>query len=364
MNSRVRWTLGAVGALLALAVPGTAQAAKQTVFMGTPPASQKSFQSTGSDVNAFFPSSVRIRRGDTVSFVPVGFHTADFPPAGGSPIPLLSPTGDVASGVNDAAGIPFWFNSQPLLGFDPRLLKSGFGKTYVKGALRVSSGLPLADKPKPMNVRFPRSGSFTYFCSVHPGMKGTVRVVGQGQGVPTARSNARRVAAQAAAALKTARSLAKNTKPAANTVSLGADGKGGVHFFGMLPGKLTVAAGTTVKFAMPTRSTEVHTATFGPGDPSKDPAKDPANYLAPIAKTFEGAPFIDPRGTYPSQPPGSPPAALSPALHGNGFWSSGGLDTSSASPLPASGSVTFTTAGTYKFYCLIHTFMAGTITVQ
>jgi plastocyanin len=41
------------------------------------------------------------------------------------------------------------------------------------------------------------------------------------------------------------------------------------------------------------------------------------------------------------------------------------LDSSSTTPaLPSSNSVTFSTAGTYTFYCLIHPFMKGTVTVQ
>ena len=56
--------------------------------------------------------------------------------------------------------------------------------------------------------------------------------------------------------------------------------------------------------------------------------------------------------------------AVNPTLHGNGFWNSGALDTVSATPLPKSASVKFDTPGTYTYYCLIHPFMRGTITVQ
>ena len=52
------------------------------------------------------------------------------------------------------------------------------------------------------------------------------------------------------------------------------------------------------------------------------------------------------------------------ATHGNGFWNSGALDSNSKSPLPANASLKFDTAGTYTFYCLIHPFMRGTVTVQ
>jgi plastocyanin len=51
-------------------------------------------------------------------------------------------------------------------------------------------------------------------------------------------------------------------------------------------------------------------------------------------------------------------------LHGNGFWNSGVLDGSSATPLPNSSKVTFGAPGTYNFYCLIHPFMKGSVVVQ
>lgn len=357
MTLRFRWALFALAGT-ALAVPAGADAATKSVFMGTPPASQKTFEKTGSDVNAFFPSSIRVRAGDSVAFTPVGFHSIDFPAAGGRPLALIAPTGKKITGVSDAAGIPFWFNNADQLGFDKRLLTMKFGKTLSKGATRVGSGLPLGDKLKPFKVRFARSGTFTYFCNVHPKMKGTVRVVSKSSPVPSARADALRVKQQAAAALAVAKKLRGSVTPPANTVSVGAEGKGGVTFFGFLPDKLTVPTGTTVKFAMPATSTEDHTATTGPGDADKA-----TTYLGAIAKSFQGAVF-DGRATYPSEVPGTPPAGLSPALHGNGYWNSGVMDALAASPLPAENSVRFTTPGTYNFVCLIHTFMKGTVTVQ
>jgi plastocyanin len=343
---------------VALAIPCAAQAATRSVYMGVPPASQKAFEKASSDVNAFFPVNVRIHKGDAVSFEPVGFHTVDMPASGG-PLPLVSPTGKKVASSLDAAGLPFWFNARDEIGFDKRLLTSNFGKTLVKGAVRINSGLPLARKPKPMRVRFDKAGLYTYYCNIHPGMKGTVRVVGRGTPVPSPKSDAARVKAQVAKALAAALAIPKMTKPAANTISVGAEGKGGVSYFGMLPNTLTVPAGTRVTFAMAAGSSDIHTATFGPGDPDKK-----TSYLGAIAASFQGSPVLDARGVYPSEPPGSPTAELTPTIHGNGFWNTGIMDAVAASPLPASGAVTLTTPGTYQFVCVIHTFMKGTITVQ
>jgi plastocyanin len=356
MTSKLRWTICAAAAL-ALAAPNAAQAAKKTVFMGIPPAAGKAFEKTGSDVNAFFPSSVAVHAGDTVSFAPVGFHSVDLPAPGGTPLGLVSPTGKKVS-AGDEAGIPFWFDTAPELGFDKGLLQASFGKTFVKGATRIASGLPLGEKLKPMNVRFPKAGTYTYFCNIHPGMKGSVRDVGKRSPVPSAKADALRVKLQTAAALAVAKRLPTVTKPPANTISVGAGGAGGVELFAFVPDKLTVPAGTTVSFAMSAKSRDVHTATTGPG-----PADKPATYLGKLAASFDGA-VLDGRAAYPSELPGTPPAALSPALHGNGFWSSGIMDAAAASPLPASGSVTLSTPGTYRFVCLIHPFMKETITVR
>ena len=346
-----------VMAAAALAAPAAAGAATKTVTMGMTPKQGKVLQrQLASDANQFFPRNVTVNAGDTVTFLPFGFHNADFPKRGGDPLSLIAP-GAATSGVVDAAGAAFWFNGQPALGINPPLLKSNFGKTLkYTGAKAVNSGLPLANRPKPFKVRFPRAGKFTYFCSVHPGMKAKVRVKKSGVAIPSKRADARAVARQVDKALKSARKLRKADAPD-NTVLLGAADRSGVEYFGMLPERLTVPVGTTVNFVMSKPSFEVHSATFGPGDAEKDPN----SYLGQLAASFEGAEF-DPRATYPSEPPGTT-ASFTSALHGNGFWNTGLLD-STPSPVPASGRVTFAQAGSFSYICVIHPFMKGTVIVQ
>jgi len=348
-----------IAGVMALAVPGAASAATKVVNMGVPPASQKAFQPTGSDVNDFFPHGTTVHVGDSIKFAPVGFHTVDLAPKGGLPLSLFSPVGKV-SNENDAAGKPFWFNGQDQFGFSPALLSSTFGKklTY-NGRKRVDSGLPLANKPKPLTVKFKKSGTFTYYCDIHPGMKGKVTVKPAKAKVPSKKADAKVVKAQVKAALRIAQGLQKKTTPA-NTVDVGEAGPHGVEYYGFLPGTVTVPVGTTLQFRMTKGSYEDHTATTGPGDPENDPN----SYLGQVAGTFQGpGPFLG-QATYPSEQPGGAAATLTPTLHGNGFWNSGVLDTSNATPLPASGSVKFGAKGDYQFYCLIHPFMHGTVKVQ
>jgi plastocyanin len=346
-------------AALALAGPAGASAATKTVDAGTPPSAAKQFEKLGADVNAFFPSTVTVNVGDTVKFNPVGFHNADFPKKGGTRQALLTPTGQKAAGVNDAAGAAFWFNGLDTVGFNKALLPPGlFGKTVTyTGAKAINSGLPLLPKPKPYKIRFTKAGTFNYFCDIHPGMKGTVRVLGKGRKVPTAKQDAERKKAQIAAALKTTKSL-QSTKPATGTVSVGAAGPHGEEIFAFFPSKVTVPVGSTLRFEMAKASFEAHTATTGPGNPEKE--RD--SYLGKLAATFE-SPVLDPIAVYPSDAPPAVPG-LTPSSHGNGFWNSGVIDNDSASPVPSAASVRFDAAGTYDFYCLIHPFMKGTVTVQ
>jgi plastocyanin len=347
-----------VAAVVVLAIPAGASAATKVVDMGLPTAQQKSFQGQFADVNDFFPHGTTIRVGDAVRFVPTGFHTVDLPAGGGRPLGVLAPAG-TTSGVVDAAGAAFWFNGQPMLGFNPALVRGIFGKKVAyTGAKRVESGLPLSERPKAFTVRFTKTGTYTYYCDLHDGMKGTVRVVAKSHKVPSAKADAKALKEQVASALKTAKALG-NTTVAPGNVSLGASGKGGVERFAMFPATQTVAVGTTLRFSMSASSYEVHTATFGLGDP----LNQPTSYLGDLVARFQNDPVTPSQAVYPSDPPGTV-ASLSPTLHGNGFWSSGQLDVSSTSPLPNSNAVKFTAPGTYTFYCLIHPFMKGTVTVQ
>src|SRR3954452_17603773 len=342
----------------ALILPGVAQAAQKDVSLGPTRTASKALQSTGSDVNDFFPHETKIHVGDTVRFVPNGFHTVDLAGRRRSKAPLITPVPQTISGAVDAANAPFWFNGQPQLGFNRQLLRSAFGKSRnYDGSKGVLSGLPISEKPKPMTVKFNKTGTFRYFCDVHPGMTGIVRVVSSSSTVPSPAQDRRTLRRQVASTLVTAKAVAKTPAPGNNTVDIGADGKGNVSLFAFIPSALTVPNGTTVTFRMNAK-TEIHTATIGPGDP----IKEPQSYLGQVAAGLAG-PVLDPRGVYPSDPPGAL-AALTTTSHGNGFWNSGALDRDRTTrTVPPSNAVRFSAPGVYQVYCMIHPFMHATVTV-
>jgi plastocyanin len=189
-----------------------------------------------------------------------------------------------------------------------------------------------------------------------------VRVVRKARRIPTARADKKALNKQLKRDLKQARNLVNTTSVPANTVDVGASsGKSHVEYYGMLPGSLTVKAGTTLTFRMGPSSVEDHTAAFGPDNPGAQPP-NPTGYLTTLAGTFQGPGPFDPRAVWASDPP-SPTPTLTPTSHGNGFWNTGVMDNANGSPLPPSGKVTFSTPGTYNYYCLIHTNMHGIIKV-
>jgi plastocyanin len=359
MGSRVRpWVAVAIVGvgLVSLPAVASAKAAKVSavVYAGPPPLTNsiartlvpKSFRQYNPDINAFFNARTTINAGQTVSFRVLGFHSVDLAGPSNTDLPLLVPGATVTS-TNDAAGNPFWFNGKvPNLGLNPQLLAPGHPTSY-NGSTRADSGLA---PRKPWNVTFTKPGVYKFFCDVHPGMIGYIVVKAKGKAVPTTNQNQATEVKTVVRDIKVAKKLAK-TKIPKDTVDLGEGASDGVELYAMFPATLTVSAGTVVSFVMPKHSDEVHTATFGP-----------PSYLNPLIKAVGSAPVFPPQAIYPSD--ATMPLVLTPTSHGNGFVNTGALTQDASTHLPSSGTIDFTTPGTYHYQCLIHPFMHGTIIVK
>ena len=348
-------TAGVLVAFAVLAAPATAGAATKTVQAGPFGAAPKQFQDAVGDANAFFRRTVTIHRGDRVRWKLNGFHTVTFAPPGGPPPALFVPDPSTpVAGVNDAAGVPFWFNGQPSLRPNPSVLAPQGGNTFDPSELH-NSGLPLGDgPPEPYRLRFRRKGTFDYLCVIHPGMEGKVRVVGRNREIASKRKDRREARRQQKVTLERVQRLTTGlgTEDLEKTIQAGNDRRSGATVFKFFPQAPSYRVGDTVTLQMPTRSTEAHTFTFGPKD-----------YNEQIANALLGE-TIEPRGAYPSEPPPAGVPTITPATHGNGFYNSGILDSDSASPLPSSTKVTFGAPGSYALICLIHPFMTATVTVN
>ena len=311
------------------------------------------------DANAFFPRRITVHTGDRVRWAFDGFHTVTFPARGQTPPAFVVPDMQrPVQGLTDAAGAPFWFNGQPTLIANPMAAAPVGPRTY-DGSTYVNSGVPTGNRPKPYTLRFTKTGVFTYYCLVHPGMKATVAVVPRRRPVPNRRADAAAARLQLSRLVTQARRAAAHPAPSGATVQVGRSATG-FSLQAFFPATLTVRTGQTVTFTMARQPREeIHTVTFGPAAMLSQLEQ---TFLAPLPGTTPPVIGVNPQGVYPSDPPTTPPS-YDGANHGNGFLNLGVLDNDRASPQPVSATLTFTKAGTYSYECLIHPRMDGRVVV-
>jgi plastocyanin len=343
----------ALAILALLALPAAAHAATKTVVAGPYKPVKGVFggNATG-DVDGFSLRTVTIHVGDKVRWKFNGLHNVVFPAPKGSPPPftVADPSAKV-SGSTDPAGAPFWFNGQPQLDFNLQAILPQGGSTY-KGSALTGNGVSPTLNQKPYTLKFTKTGTFSYYCSIHPGMKARVKVVARGTKVPTARDDAKTAAKLLAAETKTAKQAARY-KPPTGVVAGGND-KGDVVQLRFFPQTIDAKAGTPLTFKV-TSLREAHTFSFGPAAFLQQTA---SNLLGAAPN---GALQFSPVVYYPSDP--FPLPAYDGSAHGNGYFSTGQLDGDPSTSAPSTAKVTFSKPGTYTYICLIHPFMQGKVVV-
>ena len=332
----------ALSAVALLLAPAAAQAATKTVSAGPPVAKAKAMppDSTG---NAFYPRSIAVNAGGKVAFKIGGLHNVIFAPKAkpAGPFHTPDPARPVA-GVKDPAGADLWFNGRPGWFIEPSHVIASGDKVVDGKSLDVSGVFQGQGAPPDYVVKFPKTGTYRYLCSIHPGMKGTVKVLPRRAKAPSKAKDAKAVAKQVGATVKTARKLAADV-PAGNVVRAGND-RGEVAFFSFFPAARQVPVGTAVRFEMSKDSTELHNVVFGP---EAFLAETAAKFISPGAQGIA----YDPLSVYPSDQ-----GALSydGANHGNGFLNTGMIDADARTSFPSAATVTFTKAGSYAFICTVH----------
>jgi plastocyanin len=284
-------------------------------------------------VNAFSPRTLEIGVGDTITWQIIGFHNIAFP--GGQPLPTLE--------LRDGGNVYV----------HPRVMLPAGGPTF-DGTGYHNSGLP-EDPSKPFSytLTFTKAGTYTYTCIVHgPGMSGKV-IVGKAVGSPA--SVEQRAKTAVGAAIRAGQSAWMKFAPAKMgsevTVPLMGDLQAGYSILRFTPQPLRVPLGTTVTWKM-ADNFEIHTVSFLSG-------KKPPEFVIPQPQA-QGPPKLLLN-----------PDALNPAggktYDGTGYANSGVLYPPAApANLPKSYSLTFTKAGTYEYWCLVHVpeGMKGTIIVE
>ena len=272
----------------------------------------------GYSINAFLPGDITVMKGDSVTW---------------------------EWGWWEPHSVVFLAANTPLPSPEPPA--SAPGTEWPNAAGYVFSGLIFGDLANPPSfgpVVFPTVGDYPYFCSIHPKMTGTVKVVDTGD-VDTQAELDARAAAELAPRLAAAKAVAAALTAAGVKVTPRSDGTslyeaivGGVTTAGddamqFFPATANLKVGDTLKWL---NDTEVpHTVTFNapPGPPQGDPFEFPQT----------------PENTF----------------GGTGFRHSGILWTVPAPNSYTSYELTFTAAGNFQYICILHApqGMAGAVNV-
>jgi plastocyanin len=359
-----RSAAGFAAVIAALAIPASASAATKTVAAGPPLTKPPAGVPEYADAPQFFRETTTIHVGDTVRWKIFGFHTIYFPKKGGQNVPVAVPDPSRQyAGELDPAGQAFWFNGQTQIIGNPAAFFPLGGKSE-NGSKATSSGVPTTEDPTKFTykLKFPKAGTYTYYCTIHPRMKARIKVLPKSARIPSAAADKKAVDKQLAKTVADIKRSNKRKDAAGNVVEVGRDTRT-TSLLNFFPAKKTVPVGTTVDFRISPAPNDPHTVTFG---------NDAVFAKGGYAEKLEQAIFSPLPGTGQGGPPvlGIPGAALFPSDPGalafdgtqhGGFLNAGFLG---SKPLLADSKVTFTAAGTYNYICLLHPFMKGQIVVQ
>lgn len=282
--------------------------------------------------NAFFPQTIEIGVGDTVTWTFEGFHDIAFLSGGAAP-PFAVPEGNKM----------YW---------NPLILFPAGDSTY-DGTGFHGSGVPGPDGKLSYTLTFTKPGRYSYICAIHSGMQGTVIVGDKATGTPAAALQRGR--AEQAATLAAGRSRFANLHVERHGTTFVVPLVGNSHerysVLRFTREPLVIPRGATVTWTM--RDTfEIHTVTFTSGE-------QPPQFAVPEPQP-SGPPklLINPKAAAPT---------TTTQYDGTGYVNSGMLfPPGNPGKLPSSFSLTFTTPGRYEYWCLIHADVGqrGTIVVQ
>jgi plastocyanin len=297
----------------------------------------------------YYPNPITINVGDTVRYEFVAFHTVTF--TGGEPLPPLALPGTEAGTLILNPRVNF--SSLP-----PGQTSATYDGTQFINLI-PEEGEGDEDAPPPsFTVTFTKAGTFGYFCAFHPGMRGEVVVTPSGAALPEtptqAEARGKAELEMTLAAMRAQIGMAQPVQPATTEApgrstthsALAGLGSGfSVSALAFLPDRLTVRRGDLLAWTL-ADPFEVHTVTFTSGDELPglaEPAPGPEGAMGPPTLVIPARVALPTGGdTYT----------------GTGYLNSGLMFGGASFILRIDAP-----AGSYEYYCIIHPFMEGTITV-
>lgn len=122
------------------------------------------------EMDQFYPSTANIKAGDSVTWLPGGFHTVTTPQF---PLPAIQLSCEGSGGQETAFRGNFACGLE--LGAGPGALPSAASGAAWTGQ-QLDSGILVIPQPRTWTVSYPKAGTFHYVCFVHKGMIGTVTI--------------------------------------------------------------------------------------------------------------------------------------------------------------------------------------------
>jgi len=315
-------------------------------------------------VNEFLPDKLRVVEGTMVTWT-IGSdepHTISF--LGGRTPPAL-----VVPQPEDPAGRPPMLNPEVFFPVPPTGPYTGTGY--------INSGF--IDKGEQFSVTFGASGVYPFLCLVHPQMRGELEVVPVGSTNITSQAVVDQYVATHTSSVHGPEIAEMNQTRNVPVRQVDAQGRAiayvraGTHSADshvelnqFLPDVSTISQGDTVVWFNDSPTTP-HTITFPVAN------ADPPDFLVPSLP--DGTPLTGPPPAGPPDPSMMPRLVLGsgsfpthpgqlPAYDGTSLYNSGLLGYDAPPQAGNTWAMVFNTPGNYKFLCVVHPGMEGTIVVQ
>jgi len=320
-------------------------------------------------VNEFLPDRFRIVEGTTVTWT-IGSdepHTVTF--LGGRTPPSL-----IVPQPEDPAGRAPMLNPEVFFPVPPTGPYTGTG--YVNAGF--------LEKGEQFSLTFGASGTYPFLCLVHPQMRGEIEVVPVGSTNITSQAAVDQYVATHTATVHAAE-IAEMNQTRSNPVrQVDAQGRAvwyvragtrspdaHVELNLFFPDVNTISQGDTIVWYNDSPTTP-HTITFPAAN------VDPPEFLVPTLP--DGTPLTGPPPAGPP-PAGPPDPSMTPRLvlgpgsfpthpgqlpsyDGTGLYNSGLIGDPAPPQAGSAWSMVFNTPGTFKFICVVHPGMEGTVVVQ